>query len=115
MSIENDITDPRNWEIASTKKMMSYSFGFILTLYLLLAYNSFIFYFYEVEVGLKVELVSAAVILYTVWILVTGPIIGYLTDRPFKWSKKYGFRAPWIVGAAIPALIFYLLVFTPPN
>ena len=115
MSIEDDITDPNNWEIASTKKMMSYSFGFILTLYLLLAYNSFIFYFYEVEVGLKVELVSAAVILYTVWILVTGPIIGYLTDRPFKWSKKYGFRTPWIVGAAIPALIFYLLVFTPPN
>jgi len=68
MSIENDISDPRNWEIASTRKMLSYSFGFILTLYLLLAYNSFIFYFYEVEVGLKVELVSAAVILYTVWI-----------------------------------------------
>lgn len=115
MSIDDDITDPKNWEIASTKKMMSYSFGFILLLYLLLAYNSFIFYFYEVEVGLKVELVSAAVILYTLWILAIGPILGYLTDRSFKWSKRFGFRAPWIIGAAIPALIFYLLIFTPPN
>lgn len=115
MSIEDDITDPKNWEIASTKKMISYSFGFTLTLYLLLAYNSFIFYFYEVEVGLKVELVSTAVILYTIWVLATGPILGYLIDRPFKWSKRWGFRAPWIIGAAIPALLFYLLIFIPPN
>jgi len=115
MSIETDISDPKNWEIASSKKMMSYSFGFIPTLYLLLAYNSFIFYFYEVEVGLKVEFVSAAVMLYTIWVLATGPILGYLTDRPFKWSKRWGFRAPWIIGAAIPSLIFYLLIFLPPN
>ncbi len=115
MSIEDDITNPKNWEIASTKKMMSYSFGFILTLYLLLAYSSFIFYFYEVEVGLKVELVSAAIIIFTIWTLATGPILGYLTNRPFKWSKRWGFRAPWIIFAGIPALIFYLLVFLPPN
>jgi len=95
--------------------MLSYSFGFILTLYLLLAYNSFIFYFYEVEVGLRVELVSTAVICYTLFILAIGPILGYLTDRPFKWSKRWGFRAPWIIGAAIPAMIFYLLIFSPPN
>ena len=103
MSTDDTNFDPENWKIASNKKMMSYSFGFILTLYLLLAYNSFIFYFYEVEVGLKVELVSAAVMLYTVWVLVTGPLLGYLIDRPFKWSKRWGFRAPWILGAAIPA------------
>ena len=67
MTIQDDMTDPKNWEIASTKKMLSFSFGYILSLYLLRAYTAFIFYFYEVEVGLKVELVSAAVILYTVW------------------------------------------------
>jgi len=115
MSTDDYGLDPKDWEIASTKKMMTYSFGFILTLYLLLAYNALIFYFYEVEVGLKVELVSAAVILSTIWILVTGPILGYLTDRPFKWSNRWGFRAPWIIGAGIPALIFYLFIFMPPD
>ena len=115
MSTDDYGLDPKDWEIASTKKMMTYSFGFILTLYLLLAYNALIFYFYEVEVGLKVEFVSAAVILSTIWILVTGPILGYLTDRPFKWSNRWGFRAPWIIGAGIPALIFYLFIFMPPD
>ena len=103
------------WEIASSGKMISYSFGFILSLYLLLAFNTLVFYFYEVEVGLEVGLVSLAIILFSVWVMITSPILGYLTDRKFKWSKKLGFRAPWVIIAAIPALLFYFLLFTPPN
>ena len=115
MSTDDYVFDPKDWKIASTKKMMYYSFGFILTLYMLLAYNSLIFYFYEVEVGLQTELVSLAIILFTVWTIITSPIIGYLTDRPFKWSKKWGFRAPWIVISAFPTILFYLLLYAPPN
>lgn len=104
-----------DWEIASTKKTLSYSFGFILSLYLLQAYSMFIFYFYEVEVGLSIGLVSLAIILFTIWTIVSSPLLGYLTDRSFKWSKKWGFRAPWIILSAIPALIFFLLLFMPPD
>ena len=103
------------WEIASTKKMMSYSFGFVLTLYILVAFNTLIFYFYEVEVGLEVGLVSLAIIIFSIWIIISSPITGYLTDRPFKWSKRLGYRAPWVIMAAIPTLLFYFLLFTPPN
>lgn len=115
MSSGGYVFDPKDWEIASTKKMISYSFGFILSLYLASAYNSLIFYFYEVEVGLHVGLVSLAIILYIVWIMISSPIIGYLTDKPFKFSKKWGFRTPWIMISAIPALIFYFLLYIPPN
>lgn len=115
MSTKNYDSLKKEWQIASTGKMMSYSFGFILTLYLLVAYNSFIFYFYEVEVGLEVQFVSLAIVLYTVWIMITAPIFNYWTDKPFKWSKKWGFRAPWIIAMVIPALIFYLLLYTPPD
>jgi GPH family glycoside/pentoside/hexuronide:cation symporter len=115
MGIRNNNDDLRDWKIASTGKMVSYSFGFILSLYLLIAYNSLIFYFYEVEVGLEVELVSLAIILCTIWIIISSPILGYITDRPFKFSKKWGFRKPWIITSAIPALIFYFLLYTPPN
>ncbi|MFW9899520.1 MAG: MFS transporter [Candidatus Thorarchaeota archaeon] len=103
------------WEIASTGKMLSYSFGFILSLYLLYAYNSLIFYFYEVEVGLEVGLVSLALILFTVWVMISSPFLGYLTDKPYRWSQRIGFRAPWVIIAAIPTLLFYLLLYTPPN
>ena len=115
MSTEDIVFDIKDWKIASNKKMMSFSFGFILTLYLLIAYNSLIFYFYEVEVGLDVELVSLAIIIFTIWIIICNPILGYLTDKPFKWSKKWGFRTPWVIIAAIPTLIFYMLLYLPPN
>ncbi|MFX1339623.1 MAG: MFS transporter [Promethearchaeota archaeon] len=111
----DDITDSQNWKISSTKKMMSYSFGFIITLYVLSAYTAFVFYFYEVEVNLHVQLVSLALILFTVYTIISSPILGYLTDKPFKWSQKWGFRSPWIMFSSIPILIFYILLYTPPN
>ena len=115
MSFDDYVFDPEDWQIASTRKMLSYSFGFIVSLHLLSSFSSLIFYFYEVEVGLKVELVSAAVILFTVYTIISSPLLGYLTDRPFRFSKKWGFRFPWIIGSAIPILIFYVLLFTPPD
>jgi len=114
--MEDSIYDPEGlWKIASTKKMMSYSFGFILTLYLMTAFNSLVFYFYEVEIGLRVELVSLAIICYSIITIIVSPILGYLTDRPFKFSKKWGFRSPWIIISAIPALFFYFFLFMPPD
>ncbi|MHA1254135.1 MAG: MFS transporter [Promethearchaeota archaeon] len=114
--MEDSIYDPEGlWKIASTKKMMSYSFGFILTLYMMTAFNSLVFYFYEVEVGLRVELVSLAIIFYSIITIIVSPILGYLTDRSFKFSKKLGFRTPWIIISAIPALFFYFFIFMPPD
>jgi len=107
MTTEKNNLLKNEWEIASTRKMISYSFGFILSLYLLIAYNTLIFYFYEVEVGLEVGLVSLALILFNVWVMISSPFLGYLTDKPHRWSKKVGFRAPWVIIAAIPTLLFY--------
>jgi len=115
MSTDDNVIDPKDWKIASTGKMMSYSLGFILTLYVLSAYSAFIFYFYEVEVNLDVQFVSLAIILFTVYTIISSPILGYLTDKPFKFSEKWGFRFPWIIFSAIPILIFYVLLYTPPN
>lgn len=118
MSTNNNISGSKEPEVkssASTKKMIFYAFGSIISIHLIVAFDSYIFYFYEVEVGLPVLMVSLAVIIYTLWALISSPIIGYLTDRPFKWSKKYGFRLPWIIIGCAPSLILYILVFIPPN
>ena len=64
---------------------------------------------------MEVGLVSLAIIIFSIWIMISSPITGYLTDRPFKWSKRLGYRAPWVIMAAIPTLLFYFLLFTPPN
>ncbi len=38
-----------------------------------------------------------------------------MTNRPFKFTKKWGRRFPWIFLGGIPWIISYVLIFTPPN
>ena len=46
MSEETEI-DLSEWELASTKKMISYSFGFLLVYFMGGQFNSYEFYYYE--------------------------------------------------------------------
>ena len=112
MSIENEDSE---WEVASTWKMISYSFGSLIVFSLGGAYTATIFYYYEVEVGLPVALLGLAFIIFAIWNMINDPLLGYLTDRPFKWTKKWGMRFPWIMISVFPTLIFYFLLFTVPE
>jgi Na+/melibiose symporter-like transporter len=51
---------------------------------------------------------------YTIWSMITNPLFAFLTDKPFKWTKKRGFHTPWIIIGGIPTIIFFFLLFTPP-
>ena len=102
------------WELVSTKKMFSYSFGFIIYTYLLSSFTVNVFYFYEVEVGLPIDLVGLSFLIFAIWSMINYPLLGYLTDRPIPWLSKWGMRTPWILISAVFSLIFYFLIFTPP-
>ena len=112
MAIEEDFSE---WEIASDKKMLSYGVGYVIINYFLYGGFALVFYFYEVEIGLAVTMLMAAYIIFALWNMVNDPLLGYLTEKPFKWTKKYGFRAPWVVLSAVPILVFYFLIWTPPT
>lgn len=98
----------------SSKKMASWAFGDIIGYYLGTAYVSFIFFFYEVEIGLSVLLIGLALIIFAIWNALNDPLVGYLTDKPFKWTKKRGYRYPWIMIGVFPTLLCYFLLYTPP-
>jgi GPH family glycoside/pentoside/hexuronide:cation symporter len=112
MAIEEDLSE---WEIAPTRKMVSYAFGYVIIGYLLGAYSAVVFYYYEVEVGLPVAMVGLAFIIFAVWNMINDPLLGYLTDKPLRWTRKWGMRAPWIVITSFPILLCYFLIFLPPN
>lgn len=116
MSIESEAkSDLTESEQASTKKMMSFSFGILISNWIGYTFAIFVFYFYEVEVGLPVVLVGLALILFFIWNAINDPLVGYLTDKPFKWTKKWGMRFPWIMIGVFPTLLFWFLIFTPPD
>ena len=104
--------DLSEWELVSTKKMLSYSLGYVIS-------GSFgtgiLFYYFEVEIGLPVALLGIAFIIFAIWNMVNDPLAGYLTDRPFRWTRKWGWRFPWIVIGIIPAIIFRYLIWLSPD
>jgi len=114
MSEERE-TDLSEWEQASTKKMVQFSFGSLISTVLFLQFNRFVFYYYEVEIGLNVLLLLLAFIIFAIWNMVNDPLIGYLTDRPFKWTRKWGWRFPWIVIAAPVLLLCWFFLFAVPD
>jgi len=77
--------------------------------------NLFYIFYYNIVIGLELWQIFIIVVINTLWAGLNDPLIGWITDRNFKWTRKWGRRFPWItIGGAL--LIFsYTLIFTPPN
>lgn len=101
--------------IHSKLNMASYGWGKALNEFFAMAFAAFGFFFYESEIGLNVWLTSLGYIIFALWNAVNDPLVGYLTNRPFKFTKKWGRRFPLIVFGGIPMIFSYILIFTPPN
>ncbi len=112
---EESETDLSEWEQVATKKMLSYSCGRSIAGWMGTALAIFVFYYYEVEVGLPVVYLGFAFIIFALWNMVNDPLLGYLTDRPFRWTRKYGMRFPWIIIGGVPSIIFWFLLFLSPD
>ena len=103
-------------EIKHSKKGMgSYGCAKALNEFFNSAFFAFNFFFYEVEIGLSVWYVGLALIIFAVWNAINDPLAGYLTDRPFRFTKKWGRRFPWVMIGGILWVISYILIFTPPS
>jgi len=107
------VTEQKNKYEHSKVEMVSYGFGPALNQFFRMAYVSFAFFFYESELGLNVWLTSAAFIIFAVWNAVNDPLVGYLTDRPFSFSKKWGVRFPWTLIGGLPWVFSYILIYLP--
>ncbi len=110
-----------NNEDPSTLKMIMFSMGYFFNGFLIVAFNNFVWHYYESELGL-IDIISlwpiymaVTNVIFTIFSMLSSPIMGYLTDKPNKWTRKLGFHTPWILIGGIPTFVFFFLIFTPPN
>ena len=119
-TLNNDLK-PVQPEEPSLTKMVMFSTGYFLNIFLMVAFTNFVWTFYADQLGLRsIEglwyiYMAIANVIYTIWSMLINPIMGYLTDRPFKWTKKRGFHTPWIIIGGIPTIILFFFLFTPPQ
>lgn len=110
------ITENEQIEITHGKgTIISYGIGSMSREFLLMAFNTFVFFYYEVEVGLNVWYIGTGLIIFAIYNAMNDPLVGYLTNRPFKFTKKWGRRFPWIMLGGLPMGFCYYLIFTPPT
>jgi len=101
-------------EIVHSKlNMASYGFGKFLTEFVEMAFTAFLYYFYVRTIGVQPLIIGTAVVIYAIWNAVNDPLVGYLTNKPFKFTRKWGRRFPWIMIGGVIYLFSYLLVFSP--
>lgn len=97
----------------SKLNMASYGFGKFLNEFIEMAFTSFYFFFYERAIGLNTVLVGSAFIIYAIWNAINDPLVGYITNRPYRFTKKWGRRKPWILIGGIPWVLSFILIFLP--
>ncbi|TFG04084.1 MAG: MFS transporter [Promethearchaeota archaeon] len=97
------------WKYASNA-----SFQFTTTI-LQTTIGVFLFYYYEVILGLSAWYVFFALTLWTIYDALNDPLLGYLMDRNTRLTRKYGRRFPWILIGIIPWSLAIYLIFSAPD
>jgi GPH family glycoside/pentoside/hexuronide:cation symporter len=76
--------------------------------------NLFMYFYYHTKIGLEPGLIFTVIAINTVWAALNDPLIGWITDRNFKWTRKWGRRFPWIVIGFIPQSLSLIMIFSAP-
>jgi GPH family glycoside/pentoside/hexuronide:cation symporter len=108
--------EKEQYQIEHSKlNMASYGAGKALSEFIQMAFATFVFFYYEKEIGLNPWLTALGFVIFAIWNAVNDPLVGHLTNRPFKFTKKWGRRFPWVIIGGVPWLLSYILIFTPPS
>jgi len=98
----------------SNKIHWSYSFGSFFDDFATTALGMWVFKFYETEILLNIVYIMLAVVVYGIWNAFNDPIAGYISEIPFKFTKRRGKRFTWFLISAIPCALVFIFIFTPP-
>ncbi len=83
-------------------------FGLSIAGYMYTTYGTF---FYTENIGLTMQMIAAANVIYAIWDAFNDPIAGYLSDRT---RTRWGRRRPWLLVAVPVFIAASMLFFSPP-
>ncbi|MCP4761552.1 MAG: MFS transporter [archaeon] len=101
----------------SSKIHTSYSLGSFFEDFLGTAFSVMVFFFYDNILGMDANVVGVAYIIFGIWNMINDPFAGYISDKPHKWTKKWGKRFPIFMITIIPCALLPIILFIPniPN
>lgn len=84
-------------------------FGLSITGFMYVAYGTF---FYNVRLGLPMQIIAFGNVLFAVWDAFNDPVMGFLSDRT---RTRFGRRRPWLFLSVPLFALSTILFFSPPE
>lgn len=72
--------------------------------------DTFLVFFYNIELGIPLAKISLITLFATIWDAVNDPLFGYLSDRT---RTKIGRRKPWMIVGMPLFCLSYIMLFSP--
>jgi GPH family glycoside/pentoside/hexuronide:cation symporter len=95
-------------------KILSFSGGNFITEFVSTVFGSWLFFFYEIEVGLDGWLITLGYLIYAVWSALNSPLIGYYTNRSTRLTRRWGRHFPWILISVFPCFFCLYFIYSLP-
>lgn len=92
-------------------RKLLYSFGSIAAALPQQAFSTYVIFFYVDILKVPATLISLGMMIYGIWNAVNDPLAGQISDRT---NTRWGRRIPYILFAAIPLGLAFVMVWTPP-
>lgn len=93
----------------------SFQLGNLVGLMFSQIYGQQLTYYYTSYIGLNLTYFLLAQIIFTVYNMFNDPLLGYLSDRSSRFTKRWGKRFPFIIIGAIPWAIIPMFLYTAPS
>ncbi|MCE5208136.1 MAG: MFS transporter [Chloroflexi bacterium] len=100
--------------VRTNKDIWRYSFGVGFAEFLSALVTALLNYYYVRTMGLSNGWYLAAQSIYAIYNALNDPLVGYLTNKRYGFSKRFGRNYPWIMLGGIGALIFLVLIYDTP-
>lgn len=71
-------------------------------------------YYYVYTHGMSNASFAIAQTIYAIYVAIVDPIVGYATNRRFRFTAKLGRTTPFIIGGGVAALLVGILVYLAP-
>ena len=114
MSVAQKQNEMSHESTHSSKVHLSYSLGSFFDQFFISSFTVRVIFFYENELFLSIILIGAAFILYGFWNMINDPLIGWITDKGTRFTKRWGRRFPWFLIGAISINFVYILIYFVP-
>ena len=111
-NIESAVDNVQNLEYEtkhSTSTTISFGFGAMADQMSHQAFQFLVFSYYYAVVGLRVDVLAGAFILFAIWDSINDPLIGPISDRT---KSRFGRRGFWILLITIPFGLINIFLFT---